>query len=134
MQCTTLLTALLEEDLKINREIRAVLVFLIYLLLGLPVALDPTLTYFGELNNWVGSYLLVLLGLFDVIVAVWLFKPNNLWKELHEGALIKVPTFFKYVLMTLTPLYIIILLVGTTIDYYDQGIFAQDDPLIGKPG
>jgi Na+-dependent transporters of the SNF family len=124
------LTALLEEDLKINRKIGAVLVFLIYLMLGLPVALDPTLTYFEELDNWVGSYLLVLLGLFDVIVAVWLFKPNNLWKELHEGALIKVPIFFKYVLMTLTPLYIIILLVGTTIDYYNQGIFAKSDPLI----
>lgn len=124
------LTALLEEDLNINRRIGAVLVFLIYLFLGLPVALDNSLTYFAELDNWVGSYILVLLGLFDVIVAVWLFKPNNLWKELHEGAAIKVPTFFKYVLMTLTPIYILILLVGTTIDYYNAGVFAQADPLI----
>jgi len=124
------LTALLEEDLKINRRIGAVVVFLIYLMLGLPVALDPSLTYFAELDNWVGSYLLVVLGLFDVIVAVWLFKPDNLWKELHEGALMKVPAFFKYVLMVLTPIYILILLVGTTIDYYNQGVFAQADPLI----
>ncbi|MGB9828158.1 MAG: Na+dependent transporter, partial [Thermosphaera sp.] len=124
------LTALLEEDLKINRRIGAVVVFLIYLMLGLPVAFDPSLTYFAELDNWVGSYLLVVLGLFDVIVAVWLFKPDNLWKELHEGALMKVPAFFKYVLMVLTPIYILILLVGTTIDYYNQGVFAQADPLI----
>ncbi|MEM4947571.1 MAG: Na+dependent transporter, partial [Thermosphaera sp.] len=124
------LTALLEEDLNINRRIGSLIVFILYFLLGLPVALDSSLTYFGELDNWVGSYLLVVLGLFDVIVAVWLFKPSNLWKELHEGALMRVPTFFKYILMTLTPLYIIILLIGTTIDYYNQGVFAQADPLI----
>lgn len=124
------LTALLEEDLNINRRIGSLIVFILYFLLGLPVALDSSLTYFGELDNWVGSYLLVVLGLFDVIVAVWLFKPSNLWKELHEGALIRVPTFFKYILMTLTPLYILILLIGTTIDYYNQGVFAQADPLI----
>ncbi|MEM4552375.1 MAG: Na+dependent transporter, partial [Thermosphaera sp.] len=124
------LTALLEEDLNINRRIGSLIVFILYFLLGLPVALDSSLTYFGELDNWVGSYLLVVLGLFDVIVAVWLFKPSNLWKELHEGALMRVPAFFKYILMTLTPLYIIILLIGTTIDYYNQGVFAQADPLI----
>ncbi len=124
------LVALLEEDLRIKRKVGAVIVFIIYFLLGLPVALDSTLIYFGELDNWVGSYLLVLLGLFDVIVAVWLFKPEKLWKELHDGALIRVPSFFKYVLMFLAPLYITILLVGTTIDYYRTGVFAKTDPLI----
>lgn len=124
------LVALLEEDLGVKRKVAAVVVFIVYLLLGLPVALDPSLTYFGELDNWVGSYLLVLLGLFDVIVAVYLFKPGNLWRELHNGALIRVPEVFKYILMTLTPAYILILLVGTTIDYYKSGVFAQSDPLI----
>jgi len=124
------LVALLEEDLGVKRRIGAVIVFILYFLLGLPVALDSTLTYFGELDNWVGSYILVLLGLFDVIVAVYLFKPDNLWKELHDGALIRVPTVFKYILLTLTPLYILILLVGTTIDYYVSGVFAVSDPLV----
>lgn len=124
------LVALLEEDLGINRKLGSLIVFILYFLLGLPVALDSSLTYFGELDNWVGSYLLVVLGLFDVIVGVYLFKPDNLWKELHTGALIRIPSLFKYILMTLTPIYILILLVGTTIDYYNTGVFAQADPLI----
>ncbi|MEM0014352.1 MAG: sodium-dependent transporter [Zestosphaera sp.] len=124
------LTAMFEEDLGVKRKLGALLVFVIYFLLGLPVALDPTLTYFDELDTWVGSYVLVVLGFFDVLVAVYLFKPSNLWKELHEGALMKVPTIFKYVLMTLTPIYILILLVGTTYDYYVGGVFAKTDPLV----
>jgi len=44
--------------------------------------------------------------------------------------LIRVPTVFEYILLTLTPLYILILLVGTTIDYYVRGVFAVSDPLV----
>ncbi|PUA32799.1 MAG: Na+dependent transporter [Zestosphaera tikiterensis] len=118
------LVALLEEDLHIKRTLAAVIVFILYLLLGLPVALDGTLVYLSELDNWVGSYFLVLLGLFDIIVAVWLFKPKNLWDELHRGAYINVPTFFKYILLIATPIYIALLLAGTTYDYYNMGAFT----------
>lgn len=124
------LVALLEENVGIKRKMGAVIVFIIYLLLGLPVALDSELVYFEELDLWVGSYLLVLLGLFDVIVAVWLFKPDNLWKELHEGAMMKVPSVFKYILMFITPLYILVLLVGTTYQYYEDGVFSKTDPRV----
>jgi len=118
------LVALLEEDLHIKKTLAAVIVFILYLLLGLPVALDTTLVYLSELDNWVGSYFLVLLGLFDIIVAVWLFKPKNLWDELHRGAYINVPTFFKYILLIATPIYIALLLAGTTYDYYNMGAFT----------
>ena len=132
------LTALLEEDLKINRRTGAAIVFLLYLILGLPVVLDPTkasldLYYLTELDNWVGSYLLVVLGLFDIIVAVWLFKPDNFWEELHKGAYIKIPGWIKPIIMYIAPIYTIILLLGSTQDYYNEGYFKAVPGYVGAP-
>ncbi|WP_175059571.1 sodium-dependent transporter [Thermococcus sp. 2319x1] len=132
------LVALLEEDLKISRKTGAVFVFILYLILGLPVALDPTaasvdLYYLTELDNWVGSYLLVVLGLFDIIVAVWLFKPDNFWEELHKGAYIKIPEWVKPVIMYIAPIYTIILLLGSTWDYYKEGYFKAVPGYVGAP-
>lgn len=124
------LVAMFEEELGIKRKIGSVIVFILYFLLGLPIALDPSLTYFDELDFWVGSFVLIVLGLFDVIVGVWLFKPSNLWRELHDGALVRVPEVFKWILIAITPIYIVILLVGSMVDYYLRGRFAVADPLI----
>ena len=52
--------------------------------MDLPVALEPIITktaelaYFTELDNWVGTYLLVIMGLIEIIVAGWLMKDNPL--------------------------------------------------------
>ncbi|MCY0868249.1 MAG: sodium-dependent transporter [Desulfurococcus sp.] len=124
------LVAMFEEELGIKRKIGSVIVFILYFLLGLPIALDPSLTYFDELDFWVGSFVLIVLGLFDVIVGVWLFKPSNLWRELHDGALVRVPEVFKWILIAITPIYIVILLVGSMVDYYLRGRFAVADPRI----
>ncbi|RLF77566.1 Na+dependent transporter [Thermococci archaeon] len=132
------LTALLEEDLKISRKTGAIFVFILYLILGLPVALDPTkatldLYYLTELDSWVGSYLLVVLGLFDIIVAVWLFKPENFWEELHKGAYIKVPGWIKPLITYVAPIYTLILLIFTTKDYITGGYFKAVPSYVAKP-
>ncbi|MCD6157829.1 MAG: sodium-dependent transporter [Euryarchaeota archaeon] len=119
------LVALLEEDLKIKRTLGSLLVFILYFLLGLPVAIDSSLTYLSELDNWVGSYILVVLGFFDIIVGVWLFLPKRYWEELHKGALMSVPKVYYWITAVVAPAYIAFLLVGTTWDYYVKGIFAQ---------
>ena len=132
------LVALLEEDLKISRKTGAAFVFILYLILGLPVALDPTvgsldLYYLTELDNWVGSYLLVVLGLFDIIVAVWLFKPENFWEELHKGAYIKVPEWVMFFIKYIAPIYTLILLVFTTKTYVESGYFKAVPSYVSKP-
>ena len=118
------LVALLQEDVGLRRTIGAIAVFIVYFCLGLPVALDPTLVYLSELDNWVGSYLLVVLGFFDLVVGVWLFGPKNFWRELHEGALMRVPKAFYYITSIIAPLYILILLAGTSWDYALKGAWG----------
>lgn len=59
-----------------------------------------------------GNFQLTLLAFFDIIIAVYLFKPDNFWRELHEGAWIKVPGFYKWVTLYIAPLLLLIPMIG----------------------
>ncbi len=123
------LVALVEEDLGLKRKHGALLVFVLYIIVGLPVGLEPILTktadlaYFTEVDNWVGNYFLVVLGLIEVIVTGWLMKDKAL-DEMNKGSYWKVPKwFYRVFIQCLTPVLIIILLVFSTKTYVENGYF-----------
>ncbi|MDF2521552.1 MAG: Na+dependent transporter, partial [Clostridia bacterium] len=123
------IVALLEESFGMTKKKASLLVFFLYIIVGLPVALEPILTktadlaYFTEVDNWVGSYLLVVLGLLEAAVAGWLMKGGAL-EEMNNGSYWKVPSwFFKVFIQFLTPVSIIFLLVMSTKTYLEQGYF-----------
>lgn len=123
------LVALVEEDLGLKRKYGALLVFVLYIIVGLPVGLEPILTktadlaYFTEVDNWVGNYFLVVLGLIEVIVTGWLMRDKAL-DEMNRGSYWKVPKwFYRVFIQCLTPVLIIILLVFSTKTYIENGYF-----------
>ncbi|WDC85442.1 sodium-dependent transporter [Caloramator sp. mosi_1] len=123
------LVALLEEEMGVKRKVGSVLVFSLYIIIGLPVALECIITkkaelfYLTELDNWVGSYFLVVLGLLEVIVTGWLMGDKAL-EEMNRGGYWKVPKwFFNLFIRFLAPVYIVILLVWSTINYANEGYF-----------
>lgn len=123
------LVALLEEDAGIERKKGAMIVFVGYLIVGTPIALESVLThsanliYFTEVDNWIGNYLLIVLGLIEVIVIGWCVKDRAL-DEMNRGGLWKVPKwFFRLFHQFLTPITIIIFLTFFTIDYAKAGNF-----------
>jgi SNF family Na+-dependent transporter len=123
------LVALLEEDLGIARSKGAWIIFFAYIIVGLPVALEPILTrtadlvYLTEVDNWVGTYLLIVLGLLEVVVAGLLMGDKAL-VELNKGGYWKVPSwFFNLFIKVLTPITIAVLLIFSTKDYIDAGYF-----------
>ncbi|KPU45958.1 sodium:neurotransmitter symporter family protein [Oxobacter pfennigii] len=123
------LVALLEEEMGIVRNKASFVVFALYFVVGLPVGLEPILTktadlaYFTEIDNWVGTYLLVVLGLIEAIAAGW-FMRGKAYDEMNKGSYWKVPSwFFKVFVQFLTPVSIIILLIFSTKDYINAGYF-----------
>lgn len=117
------LVTLLEEDLGMERKKGAWIIFIVYLVVGSPIALESIITntanlfYFKELDNWIGNYLLIALGLIEIIVVAWLVKEPAL-AEMNKGNLWKVPKwFFKLFHQFLTPVSIIIFLAIFTKDY-----------------
>lgn len=125
------LVALLEEDLNISRKKGACIIFVAYIIVGLPIAAEPVMTgeanlvYFTEVDNWVGNYLLIVLGLIEIIVAAWLVKEPFL-DEMNRGGLWKIPKwFFRLFHQFLTPVSIILFLAVFTKDYYVAGNFKM---------
>ncbi|WP_312287206.1 sodium-dependent transporter [Terrisporobacter sp.] len=123
------LVALLEEDLGVPRKKGAWIIFVAYLIVGLPIAAESVMTgeanlvYFTEVDNWVGNYLLIVLGLIEIIVAAWLVREPFL-DEMNKGALWKIPKwFFRLFHQFLTPVSIILFLAVFTKDYYVAGNF-----------
>lgn len=123
------LVAILEEELGFARKKASIAVFLAYIIVGLPVCLEPILTktadlaYFTEIDNWVGSYLLVVMGLIEVVVTGWLMKDDPI-EEMNRGSYWKAPRWVYTVMIRfVTPLAIIFVLVGSTWQYILEGYF-----------
>jgi neurotransmitter:Na+ symporter, NSS family len=132
------LVALLEEEMGVVRKKASILVFILYVLVGLPVGLEPMITktaelaYFTEIDNWVGSYLLVVFGFVEVAVVGWLMRDKAL-VEMNRGSYWKVPKwFFRLFIQFLTPVTILILLIGSTLDYVKQGYFKLVPSFVEK--
>lgn len=124
------MAAMLEEDAGISRKIGSYLAGLTFFIIGLPVALEPILTktadlaYLTELDNWVGSYFLVVLGLIEVLVTATLWG-RNAWEEMNRGALVKVPKWYFTIFMRIiAPLYIAVILYFSTKEYVKGGYFS----------
>jgi len=63
-----------------------------------------------EMDFWAGTFGLVWLALFEVIIFFWIFGSENAWKEINRSAQIKIPGFFFYVMKYITPLFLIVIL------------------------
>jgi SNF family Na+-dependent transporter len=63
-----------------------------------------------EWDYWAGTFGLVVFATIETILFMWIFKPENAWRSLHEGADIRIPIIFKFIMTYVTPMYLLILL------------------------
>jgi SNF family Na+-dependent transporter len=72
-------------------------------------------SFWATVDFWVGTYLIFVLAMVQIIYFGWVFGIERGWKELHQGASIQVPTIFKFVMKYVAPAYLIIVFVGFTV-------------------
>jgi len=100
--------AFLEDELKISRKLSVTIIsILVFLVANACIFFPPVL---DDLDFWIGSFGLVFLALIEVIIFIFFVGVNNGWKELNRGADWKIPAIFKYVVYTVTPLSLIVIL------------------------
>lgn len=87
-----------------TRNKSAIAFGLIVFALGLPTVLFFEYGVFDEYDYWAGTVSLVVFALFEIILFAWIFGMNKGWKEITEGADIKVPNIFKFIIKYITPL------------------------------
>ena len=74
-----------------------------------------------EVDNWIGNYLLIVLGLLEVITLAWLVRDDGL-VEMNKGGLWHVPKwFYKLFHQFLTPI-CIIAVSYTHLDVYKRQV------------
>jgi hypothetical protein len=66
-----------------------------------------------------------LIALIEIIIFGWIFGIDKGWKELNEGAELKIPVIFKYIIKYVTPLYLIFILGFWTIQEAIPTLFME---------
>lgn len=64
------------------------------------------------MDFWVGSTLLVVLALFEVVLFGWVIGAERGIKEANRGSDIRIPAVFRYVIRYVCPAYLLAILVG----------------------
>ena len=88
---------------------------IIAMLLGLLHLVFYTKGFLDEWDYWAGTFGLVILALVETILFVWVMGPDAMWKEIHEGASIRIPTFFKFVMTYITPVFLLVMMIWWTV-------------------
>ena len=74
--------------------------------------------FWSTVDFWVGTYLIFVLAMVQIIYFAWVFGIDRGWKELHSGASIRIPPVFKIVMKYIAPMYLIIVFVGFTVQNF----------------
>jgi len=88
------------------------------LVLGIPCVLSQDA--FGEFDYWAGTIALVIFALIEIILFAWVFGMEKGWKEITDGADIKVPAFFKFVIKFITPIFLLVVFIGSLPEIWKQ--------------
>jgi NSS family neurotransmitter:Na+ symporter len=70
--------------------------------------------FLDEMDFWAGTFGLVILTAFEILIFGWIFGIDKGWAEMHKGADLRVPRIYRFVIKFITPAYILVLLAVWT--------------------
>jgi NSS family neurotransmitter:Na+ symporter len=106
----TPIVAFFREEFGVRREVVAWSVGAIALAFGVLTILWFEHGFLWEWDYWAGTFGLAVMAFIEVVLFMWIFKPENAWRSLHEGADIRLPRVFRFVMTFVTPLYLAVIL------------------------
>jgi len=118
------LIALFEDEMKWEHT-KAVTVSMILVIIGAHFsAFLPN--FIDELDFWAGCFMLLVFGLVEIVVFVWIFGINNFYKELTLNTTLRLPKAFVYVVAIVSPLFILAILYFWVIRDFKNIIFTDE--------
>jgi SNF family Na+-dependent transporter len=106
----TPIVAFFREEFGMSREPVCYALGFITLLFGLMHIAWLEHGFLDEWDYWAGTFGLVLLAVVETIVFIWVFKPDNAWRSIHQGADVRIPRIFKGIMTYVTPVYLLVIL------------------------
>jgi hypothetical protein len=105
------LISFLQEQFRFNRKKATSVVGLFIFIAVHFVFLYMDHGFLDELDYWAGTFGLVVVSLFEVILFAWVFGMDKGWEEINRGSDIKIPRAFYYIIKYVTPAYLLFILV-----------------------
>jgi hypothetical protein len=64
-------------------------------------------TGWGTIDDWVGTFLIVVLAFFQIVAFGWCFGVKRGLDEAHAGAHLRIPGFMRFIIQFVAPLYLL---------------------------
>ena len=127
--------AFVKDDFKMAREKAAVIVSAVAFILCQPAIFFIGHGVVDELDFWGGTFCLVLFGTIEAILFAWAFGIDKAWEEIHYGAQLTIPKFYKWIIKYVTPVLLLTILISWFIQQgwatiIMKGINPSDMPFI----
>ncbi len=120
--------AFIKDDFNIERKKAVLIVMIAAFLLCQPAVFFLKNGVLDELDFWGGTFSLVLFATIEVFLFTWAFGIEKAWEEMHRGAQLEIPKFYKWVIKYITPLFLIIILVAWLIQEGFSTIMMKSVP------
>ncbi|MCC6786099.1 MAG: sodium-dependent transporter [Planctomycetes bacterium] len=105
--------AFLEESLGVNNKVATTLVTFWGLIGNVFVIwYSKGLTALDTIDFWVGSFFILIMAATQIIAFGWIFGLERGIAEAHEGAKIRIPRFFQFVIKYVAPVYLLVVIIG----------------------
>ncbi len=125
--------AFLEDEFNLTRKKAVCILGAVAFCLCLPSIFFLKNGVLDELDFWGGTFCLIVFATIETILFAWVFGIEKAWQEIHFGAEIKIPNFYKFVIKYITPLFLFFILGFW---FYQEGlptILMKNVPLENKP-
>ncbi|MDQ3388877.1 MAG: sodium-dependent transporter [Gemmatimonadota bacterium] len=107
----TPIVAFFREEFGYRRETVSWIIGGVAMAFGLLTILWFQYGFLWEWDYWAGTFGLAVMAFIEVILFMWIFKPENAWRSIHQGADIRLPGVFRFVMTYVTPVYLGIILI-----------------------
>ena len=102
------------------------------------ILIQPAIFFIGkgvvdELDFWAVNVGLLIFGIFEVIIFAWIFGIDKAWDEVHLGAQMRVPKFYKFIIKYITPLFLFAILFTWLLQDGIKMIMMENVPEENKP-
>ncbi len=120
--------AFLEDEFNISRR-KAVAIFaVVSFILTQPVVFWFSRGIVDEMDFWAGTVALVVFALIEVVLFTWVFGMDNAWEEIHQGADLRVPRVYKFIMKYITPTLLLVILVSWLVQSKDIIFMTKVSP------
>ncbi len=122
--------AFFQDELKLSRTKAVFWLGVLWVLGAIPVILYHRYGVLNELDFWAGTLALVVVALIEVILFAWVFGMSRGWAELERGALMRIPSFFRFIMAYVTPVALAIILGGWVYGSVIRGGALTPQPVV----